>query len=315
VRIRPYTPDDAPAAAEIFGEAMPEKPPPTAEGTAHFIASHPERAQLRLWIAEEDGQAVGLGVARFNWSVEPADTAWTWAGVRGAHRGRGLGAALFERAEEHALSIGARLLDSFALEGSAGQRFAESRGFEATRRQHILRLDPSRTDLAAIAELEAEQRAAGFRVVPLREVVADVRGLYEVYGPASADIPADRPEAGVTLEDFESHVLGDPELSLDGSAVVLEDESPVAFSFLLVDEESGAATNEMTGTLAKRRGRGLASLAKLAVVRWAREQGIAEVTTQNDDANVPMLALNRRLGYEVTATRVDLVRDPAAGRA
>jgi hypothetical protein len=33
--------------------------------------------------------------------------------------------------------------------------------------------------------------------------------------------------------------------------------------------------------------------------------------TENDAANEAMLGLNRSLGYEVTHTRVEVIRDPA----
>jgi GNAT superfamily N-acetyltransferase len=308
--IRAYTPADAAVAARLWGEVMPEKEPPTPEGLAHWIASHPEHARLRVWIAEEDGEPAGIAFGRFNWTVSPGDTAWTWAGVAEPFRGRGLGSALFALAEEHTLAIGARVLDAFALEDSPGQRFAEARGFVGRRRAHVLRAELAEVDLSALSTLAETKAAEGFRVEPLR-AVDDPDSLYEVYATASGDIPADYPEAALTLEDFREHVLGDPELDPDASAVVVEGERPVAFAFLLVDRERGAAMSEMTGTLAAYRGRGLARLAKLAGLRAAGEQGFAAVVTENDADNEPMLGLNRSLGFRVTATRVTMFRDPA----
>jgi GNAT superfamily N-acetyltransferase len=308
--IREYTPADAAAAARLWGEVMPEKEPPTPEGLAHWISSHPGHARLRVWIAEEEGEPAGIAFGRFNWTVSPGDTAWTWAGVAEPFRGRGLGSALFAVAEEHTLAIGARVLDAFALEGSAGQRFAEARGFVPTRRAHILRASLAELDPSALVGLQEAKRAEGFRVVPLRDV-PEPDSLYAVYAGASADIPADYPEAALTAEDFRSHVLGDPELDPDASAVVLEGERPVAFAFLLVDRERGTAASEMTGTLASHRGRGLARLAKLAGMGAARERGLPSIVTENDAANEPMLGLNLSLGFRITATRVTMFRDPA----
>jgi GNAT superfamily N-acetyltransferase len=58
----------------------------------------------------------------------------------------------------------------------------------------------------------------------------------------------------------------------------------------------------MTGTLREYRRRGLARLVKLAAIRWAAENGITALHTDNDSTNADMLALNEHLGYRPTAT-------------
>ena len=60
-----------------------------------------------------------------------------------------------------------------------------------------------------------------------------------------------------------------------------------------------------TGTGREYRGRGLALAVKLASTRWAREHGITQIVTTNDETNAPMLAINRRLGYEPAGRRVE----------
>ena len=51
------------------------------------------------------------------------------------------------------------------------------------------------------------------------------------------------------------------------------------------------------------RGKGYALLAKLGVIRAARAAGLRALGTANDYENLPMLAVNRRLGYRPTAVR------------
>ena len=58
------------------------------------------------------------------------------------------------------------------------------------------------------------------------------------------------------------------------------------------------AAAEYAGTARSHRGRGLATLAKLASTRAARDAGVERITTENDVENAPMLAINRRLGFE-----------------
>ena len=69
--------------------------------------------------------------------------------------------------------------------------------------------------------------------------------------------------------------------------------------------------NWMTGTRRAYRGRGLALAVKLASIEWAAANGITRMLTFNDATNAPMLAVNRRLGYEPIGRRVELAQ--AAG--
>ena len=68
----------------------------------------------------------------------------------------------------------------------------------------------------------------------------------------------------------------------------------------------GVALNGMTGTLRAYRGRGLAKLAKAATIRWAREDGLRRIVTENDAENAAMIAVNEWLGYRVVARRAFL---------
>ena len=101
---------------------------------------------------------------------------------------------------------------------------------------------------------------------------------------------------------------GDPTLDHDGSFVVELDGRPAAFAWLVVDRGRRLAANEMTGTRPELRGRGLASTAKLATIRWAAENGISRIYTSNHEENAPMVAINRKLGYRVVAEIVDYER-------
>jgi RimJ/RimL family protein N-acetyltransferase len=79
---------------------------------------------------------------------------------------------------------------------------------------------------------------------------------------------------------------------------VLEGNRPVSLAFVAVDSERSLGYNSMTSTLRSHRRRGLALLAKVAAVRWAQEEGLKRLITENDAGNVGMLAINDRLGYE-----------------
>lgn len=307
--IRDLSPADYEAIARIHPEALPGAVPPTGKGLRHWIESHPERALLQTFVADEAGEVAGFAYARFNaWSLGIDDVAWIYAGVREASRGHGIGTQLWAAAEAYVLERGARKLETFALAGSRGETFTRARGFRQTRIQLIMRLDPRTADLSALPSRERDAVRDGFRLVPLREVIDRRRELHAVYAGTAADIPADDPEDNIGYEDWERETFSDPELSLDGSFVVMGDGMPVAITFMLVDDEARSARNEMTGTLADYRRRGLARLAKLAAIRWARDNGIALMGTENDGENLGMRRLNESLGYRVVFERAFLSR-------
>ena len=86
---------------------------------------------------------------------------------------------------------------------------------------------------------------------------------------------------------------------------MLAGDEPVAYALLHVHPAKQIAANEMTGTRADFRRRGLARLAKLATIVWAREQGFATISTSCDGENAPMLRLNESLGYRPVAIETE----------
>ncbi len=261
------------------------------------MTSQPERARIHLLVAEEDGQIVGFGQNLLAWYTSRTDLAAVWIGVAEAARNRGIGAALYRGAEEWWTPLGVRTLHTTAVEGTPGIEFALARGFERTRTAYQQRLELADADLSGLAGLEADRAAEGLRVVPLGEI-RDISSLQELYAIASRDVPEDEIEDNVQPDEFERHILGDPEMSREASMVVLDGDTPVSLAFLLINPESMLGMSDMTGTLPEYRGRGLAKLAKLAVFRAALELGVTAVTTENDAENAPMLALNKSVGYQ-----------------
>jgi RimJ/RimL family protein N-acetyltransferase len=116
--------------------------------------------------------------------------------------------------------------------------------------------------------------------------------------------------ARVSAQELWRFIFERPDLSWEGSFVVVDEGGRlVSLASLVVDTVAGRAENDWTATLPELRGRKLALLAKLATIRWAREAGIREIVTANDDYNAPMLALNERLGYRPLYPQVELARD------
>ena len=225
--------------------------------------------------------------------------------VRADRRRTGIGAELWATVERHLLGHGARRLVCPADDDEpAGGSFLAARGFRPGRRDVQSRLDP-RT-------VEPVQPPPGVELVRLGELAERSREVFEVYAAGEADVPTEEAGTNMSFEEWAYETLGNPDLSREGSFVALVDGRPAALTFLLREGESDRATNEMTATLLAYRGRGLATLAKVATSRWAAEHGLRAIYTTNDETNAPMLAVNRKLGYVPIITTTHWVRDEPA---
>lgn len=279
-------------------------------GLLHWLESAPERGRLAAWVAEEGGETVGWGEAFLRWDVEEPGLGFLWLGVREDARRRGIGTRLYEVAASHLVEAGARRVESHTIDDPDGERFLAARGFAKTRSEQCWSLDPRSADLARAEELERAKAAEGYRLVPLTAVRDRPEELFAVFSAAHADVPADHTHVE-TYEDWTKTLWEYPDLDPDGSHVVLADDRPVAFAWIAVDREGGRGTHMMTGTARDFRKRGLARLAKLATIRWAAENGVTALLTENDSANRGMLALNAELGYEPTRTLQHFAKDVA----
>ncbi len=261
----------------------------------------PERARYLSWVAEVDGELVGRAEAGLNfWSGEEG-SAFAGVIVSEAWRGRGVGTRLADLAERHAASLERRRILANFRERDESVRFALARGYAPLRAETLSAVDPRSVDTSRLDRLPA-----GLSVVVAAEV--PVEELWRLDLEATEDVPLSEPMADIPLEEW--LVFWDnPRTAKEGSFAVVEDGRVVATTLVAADLESGRAMNNFTGTLRSHRGRGLATLAKLASLRWAAAHGIVSIATTNDERNAPMLAINRKLGYEPVARIVEYGRD------
>ena len=297
--IREFEDRDAESGAALIAEYSPWLW--TAAGLRHRLRALPERAHRKTWVAEVDGEIAGWAEAEFDWTAERDDIGAVWALVSIAHRGRGLGSELFERGVAHLAAHGARELRSWSFPD--GEAFLERRGFRRTREERISAVDPRTVDTTRIEELRDD-----VRVVPLAALRDRLREVHAVYVEAAADMPADHASSNLPFDEWLVEKIEAPDLSHECSAVVLVDERPAALSWVEVDEANGLAQHDLTGTARAYRRRGLATLAKLAAIRWCAEAGVSRITTGNDATNVGMLAINDELGFRPFAVETEWVK-------
>ncbi len=181
-----------------------------------------------------------------------------------------------------------------------GRSFAEQHGFGHTHTRRISGVDPRTVDTSELDSARAQ-------IVSLRE--AGPKQTFVVDAESVLDEPSDDAIDAVEYEQWVRDHWEHPDLDFDVGRAAVVDGKAVAIAYVIVNLDSRRAFNGYAGTLRAYRGRGLARLAKLGVMRRLAELEIALVVTENDETNAPMLAINERLGYTPIASRYSYVLD------
>jgi putative acetyltransferase len=120
VVIRPETPDDATAIADLLVAAF-EWEGSTIAALVDDLRRHPSARDHLAWVAELDGTVVGFVMVTRGWLDAPARLVEVGVlaplAVAPDHQRAGIGAALVERAREQTQAIG---LPALFLEGDPG---------------------------------------------------------------------------------------------------------------------------------------------------------------------------------------------------
>ncbi len=256
----------------------------SAAGWRHSVRAEPAEAQRRFWAAEHDGELVGWASAALDYeSAERPGT--VGVSVVPEHRGRGLGAALFERCDEHLRRIGAAVVDAGSEDSPAARGFLQRRGFRHAHTSRISGVDP--------ADVEPASAPAGVELQPLAGL--DPALVFALDEEVSRDIP-NQDLDDLKLEQWLEDYWRNPDVDLESSTAAVVDGRPVSFSHLFTGPELRGMT-AMTGTLRSHRGQGLAELVKRATLAAAAARGLQLVVTYNDETNTAMLHVNEKLGY------------------
>lgn len=217
---------------------------------------------------------------------------WFWVGVEHGYRRRGVGAFLYDQIENRLRRAGATRVDTTPSDDD-GRAFLLARGFAVGNIVRNSEVDP-RTVSARPPRTDA-------RPVSLARALGYADALFRLCSEARQDVPADSPLTPWTFDEWRAETIDSPLIDVDASVVLLEHDEPVALAWLYSDREGQRAETLMAATRRDRRGRGLATAAKIESTRLAAKLGITRIVTSNDLDNHPMLAINDRLGFTPTA--------------
>ncbi len=306
ITLRPADPErDFGELAALFTYEQDE--PTTEPGLRADYEAHRERI-FRLMVAEDErGELLG-----FNWATRSrfADRpAYCYLIVKPEQPKRGVGRLLYDDLEQAARRAQASQLQvGIRDDCPEGRAFADRRGFVEQKHSIGMALDLQAFDDRPYDEIIARLEAEGFRftsMAALGDTEEAQRTLYALNEMTSMDIPGSEGERSwLSFEDFQQKVCGADWYRPAGQMVVIDTATGnwAGMSAITRFEGSDYAYNLHTGVDKHYRGRKLAQAVKVLALRYARAAlNVNTVHTHHNALNLPMIAIDRKLGYVQTA--------------
>jgi GNAT superfamily N-acetyltransferase len=235
-------------------------------------------------------------------------------------RRRGLGRKLLDIGIERVRAEGRTVVLTEAFDGTPGEKFLETRGFEPASVAIMRRQDPATADWSHLDRLlrDAEAKSADYELIRLSgetpaHMLDDVGRLAESINDAPTDdleiedeaFPADRirkmelAQVARGRRSYRTLARHRPSGELAGHTVVsVEREQP----WLAWQLDTAVARDH--------RGHRLGQLLKIEMLRWMRDEEpqVRSLITWNAESNAHMVGINELLGYTVIGRAVECQR-------
>ena len=299
--LRPLDPaTDFPRIAELTNMVEPE--PVTADMLLRRQRlAAPERIAYRIVALDDDEHIVGFSSIVHNpWQQE--GQFWFRVIVDIALRNRGYGSTLYAASLDFTRVHGATHLLSEVRESCEEcLQFALKRGFAIERRMFVSRLYLDSFDEARFAGTVEHVEATGIRFLTLAEVGntdENQHRLYELNRRIAVDNPAYEGWSFPSFVVYSQRMTASPQFRADSMFIAASDDTWIGMAGVDYYPQTNSLHNGFTGVERAYRGRNIALALKLLTIRYARQRGVAYLYTNNDSTNAPMLAINRKLGYQ-----------------
>lgn len=216
ITIRERRPEDDESIVAIYGMVHADRPPMTVEELRHRSLNRPDRANSRLIVAERENEVIGYAGWNRLIYVQADSNWWVFGIVHPAHRGRGIGKALYEAALRDVDAHGAEKLTCQVRENEdRGLRFVRERGFEPTGHvTRLARLDVKRANVEKARTAAQRAQRDGFRIATLAELGSDdeslLRRLHEVDNEASRDEPGSETWSFMPYDEWHQELFETP---------------------------------------------------------------------------------------------------------
>jgi mycothiol synthase len=294
--IRPAISDDIVSVVSVYNRAHPEDAPASVEILGWSLdRADPARPHAHL-VAVVNTKIAGRGYLR---GIPEMESLVLNIEVDTDYQRRGIGTELLAGLL-HDTRDEPRVVMAVSESSASGIAFAEHRGFSEESRRYESELNLQTFDPAPFAEERRLLDDAGVRFATLAEEDSPQlrRRLHRLAQRLTRDVPAPEPIRPVSYKEWERDWIDVPFASPATFAVALIGDRPIALSYLVM-EADGSGYNWMTGVAPDYRGRGLGLAVKVEALRLAKNRGVPFVRTNNDLTNGPMLAVNKKLGYQL----------------
>lgn len=264
-----------------------------------------ERARITQQVAvAEGGELLGFWWAARD-RLQPERTTFSLF-VKPDRRGQGIGRALYAGLEQAVRAAGVAHLRVSVWDNRPEDRaFAERRGF--VERWHTLAM---RLDLAAFEDrpydaIITRLQSEGFRftsMAALGDTEEAQRKLYALNEMTNMEtLGTDGTPAWASFEDFQQRVCRADWYKPAGQMVVIDTATGDWAAMSAISRFDDYAYNLHTGVDRRYRGRKLAQAVKVLALRYARAVLlVTTVRTHHNSRNLPMIAIDRKLGYVLT---------------
>jgi len=302
MKILPTSPDYYQGMATLYNSIDPELHLSATDFTEGDRLRDP-KFKTKRWVAIEKGEIVGAGYyTQSNWFAHPQKF-MIWVGVHPKHQKNGIGSALFET-----IMHGLQQFDPIAIRTRATNdhpqsiSFLEKRGFQEVIRDIPSELNVQTFDLARFTGLEDRFQDKGIKIKTLSELENDPernRKLYDLDWELSLSVPGDL-AASMGRRGFENYVeyaITGPSALPDGFFVAVKGNEFIGLSHVMSFEKGVSLYQGLTGVKPRYRRLGIGLAMKIRCIAYAQATGYILIIAENDAKNLPMLAMNERLGF------------------
>ncbi len=188
--------------------------------------------------------------------------------------------------------------------------FFTTRGFVETKHDWISTLDVTKANLNPYQDLETQLKTQGITLKSLAEIPdADkYQKFHALFSEVRLDIPRSESATPISFDFFMKNLINVPEFNPNLFWVALHEGTYISLTGLYPITDTTMLDQWLTAVKHDYRGKHIALALKVRSIHYAKENGYSHIRTDNDSKNVPMLAINDKLGFERGAASVSLAK-------